>query len=137
MVSCPAAQTLPNLLYAQVVKRREKGRVVAVTRKIILGEADEISARLAASTTSTTINTSFVERDNLTWREHNRRLTRKTAGFSKELPWMESNCGCRWPTTICAYPISVCVRNYRHGNRPEAVDHHVNGDPSPQPWQLA
>jgi hypothetical protein len=76
-------------LYVQVVKRREKGRVVEVTRKIVWGSADEINARLAASTTSTTINTSFVERDNLAWREHNRRLTRKTTAFSKELPWME------------------------------------------------
>ena len=48
-----------------------------------------LQARLAASTTSSTINTSFVERDNLTWRQHNRRLTRKTNGFTKELPWME------------------------------------------------
>jgi len=73
----------------QVVKRREKGRVVEVTRKIVWGSADEIQARLAVSPTSTTINTSFVERDNLAWREHNRRLTRKTTAFSKELPWME------------------------------------------------
>jgi IS1 family transposase/transposase-like protein len=80
---------LPNLLYAQVVKRRAKGRVVEVTRKIVFGDADEIDARLAASPSSTTINTSFVERDNLSWREHNRRLTRKSSGFSKELPWME------------------------------------------------
>lgn len=80
---------LPNLVYAQVVKRRAKGQVVEVTRKIVFGDADELDAQLAASTTSTTINTSFVERDNLTWRQHNRRLTRKTTGFSKALPWME------------------------------------------------
>jgi len=30
-----------------------------------------------------------VERDNLTWRQHNRRLARKTTAFSKEEPWME------------------------------------------------
>jgi len=60
-----------------------------VTRKRVWGSADELQARLAASATSTTINTSFVERDNLTWREHNRRLTRKTTAFSKELLWME------------------------------------------------
>jgi IS1 family transposase len=80
---------LPNLLYAQVVKRRDKGRVVEVKHKIVFGDADEIDARLAASAASTTINTSFVERDNLSWRDHNRRLTRKTSGFSKEMPWME------------------------------------------------
>jgi hypothetical protein len=105
----PRRKPLPNLLYAQVVKRHEKGRVVEVTRKLILGEADEMTARLAASTTSTTINTSFVERDNLTWREHNRRLTRKTMGFSKELPWMEKQL---WLSLayyhLCLPHISLC-----------------------------
>ena len=85
----PRCRPPPNLLYAQVVKRREKGRVVEVTRKMVWGSADELQARLAASATRTTINTSFVERDNLAWREHNRRLARKTTAFSKELPWME------------------------------------------------
>ena len=63
--------------------------MVEVKHKIVFGDAGEIDARLTASAVSTTINTSFVERDNLSWREHNRRLTRKTSGFSKELPWME------------------------------------------------
>jgi IS1 family transposase len=79
----------PGLLYAQVVKRRVKGRVVEVTRQLVFGDADALDAQMAASPTSTTINTSFVERDNLTWRQHNRRLTRKTTAFSKEMPWME------------------------------------------------
>src|SRR5712692_2216152 len=39
--------------------------------------------------TSATINTSFVERENLAFRQHNRRLTRKTNACSKELPWLE------------------------------------------------
>lgn len=85
----PRRRPPPNLLYAQVVKRREKGRVVAVTRKRVWGSADELQARLAASATSTTINTSFVERDNLAWREHNRRLARKTTAFSKQRSWMK------------------------------------------------
>lgn len=61
------------LLYAQAVKRREKGRVVEVTRKTVWGSADTLQARLAVSPTSTRINTRFVERDNPAWREHNRR----------------------------------------------------------------
>ncbi len=85
----PRRKPLPTLLYAQVVKRRERGRVVAVTRKIVFGEPAAIEACLADSPTSTTLNTSCVERDNLSWREHNRRLARKTTGFSKELPWLE------------------------------------------------
>lgn len=44
---------------------------------------------MSHSPVSTLINTSFVERDNLTLRQHNRRLTRKTNGFSKELSWFE------------------------------------------------
>jgi IS1 family transposase len=44
---------------------------------------------LASLPTSTTINTSFVERDNLSLRHHNRRLTRDTLGFSKARTWLE------------------------------------------------
>jgi IS1 family transposase len=79
----------PGLLYAQVVKQREKGRVVDVSTKIVFGQPDQIEARLTASPVSHSINTSFIERENLTLRQHNRRLTRKTNGFSKELSWFE------------------------------------------------
>jgi len=51
----------PNLWYAQVVKRRKKGRVVDVTRKIVWGNADEIQTRWAASTTCTTIIVSIID----------------------------------------------------------------------------
>ena len=78
-----------GLLYAQVVKVRQKGRVVEVSTKIVFGDADTITDRLTGSPVSNTINTSFVERDNLSQRQHNRRLTRRTNGFSKELSWFE------------------------------------------------
>ena len=60
-----------------------------MTTKVVFGDADAITARLEALSTSTTVNTSFVERENLSLRQHNRRLTRKTNGFSKELTWLE------------------------------------------------
>jgi hypothetical protein len=77
------------LHYAQVVKRRKGGRVVHVTTKIIFGSEEAVPARLAASPVSQTINTSFVERNNLTCRQCNGRLARKVLSFSKDLTWLE------------------------------------------------
>lgn len=78
-----------DLYYAQVVKKRENGRVVEVSTKPVFGHPAIIQILLAYSVTSKQINTSFVERQNLTMRHSNRRLTRKSIGFSKELPWFE------------------------------------------------
>ena len=77
------------LLYAQVVKVREGSRVTEVKTKVIFGKPDAIAAHLANSSVSEGVNTSFVERDNLTQRQSNRRLTRRTNGFSKDLLWFE------------------------------------------------
>ncbi len=76
-------------MYAQVVKVREHGRVVEVDTKVVFGDPDAITETLASLPTSETINTSFVERNNLTQRQSNRRLTRRSNGFSKELAWFE------------------------------------------------
>jgi len=70
-----------------VVKTRERGRLVAVDHHVVCGDAPRIAALLATLPTSATIHTSFVEREHRALRQHNRRLTRKTNAFSKELPW--------------------------------------------------
>ena len=80
-----------DLHYAQVVKRRKSGRVVEVTTKIIFGSEAAVQARLAVSPVSQTINTSFVERNNLTCRQCNGRLSRKVLSFSKDLTWLEKH----------------------------------------------
>lgn len=87
----PKPRLLPSerLLYAQVVKRRQNQRIVEVTNKVIFGQPKEISARLTHSSVSNAINTSFVERNHLSLRQRNRRLTRKTNAFSKQMPWLE------------------------------------------------
>ena len=53
-------------LYAQIVKVREHGRVVAVDRKVVFGDPAALTEKLTALPTSETINTSFIERHNLT-----------------------------------------------------------------------
>ena len=69
-----------TLLYAQVEKRREQGRVVEVRRRIIFGARDIITEVLGGQQ----INTAYVERDNLTSRQTNGRLVRKTLSHSKK-----------------------------------------------------
>ena len=74
-----------DLCYATVRKRRERGRVVEVVRTVVFGTPCLLDALLSRSTASTTINTSFVERNNGTDRHQNSRKRRKTYGFSKDL----------------------------------------------------
>jgi IS1 family transposase len=69
----PRRRPPPRLQYAQVVKRREGGRMVHVSTRVVFGTPEAVAARLAYSPVSSTVNTSFVERDNLTQRQSNRR----------------------------------------------------------------
>lgn len=78
-----------DLDYATVHKTRENGRVVKVERKVIYGGEDRIVTRLASST-SQTINTSYVERSNLTFRMLDAHLSRKTLWFAKCKRWLKA-----------------------------------------------
>ena len=69
-----------DLRYAQVIKERKEGKLVKVLKQIIFGNMEDIS--------SSDITTSPIERQNLTFRQENERLARKTIGFSKEDYWL-------------------------------------------------
>jgi IS1 family transposase/transposase-like protein len=64
----PRWMPLPGLLYAQVVKRYRRKRLVGVTHRVIFGAAETIKSILAKR--GWKINTSFVERLNLDFRQH-------------------------------------------------------------------
>jgi hypothetical protein len=56
-----------------------------VVRTLVFGTLYLLGGLLNRSTASTTINTSFVERNNATDRHQNSRKRRKTCAFSKDL----------------------------------------------------
>lgn len=79
----------PELCYAVVVKERERGRVVHVTTRIVYGTEEQVRVALQNSPVSHEINTAGVERNNLTVRQHSRRLGRKVNAFSKDRDFLE------------------------------------------------
>jgi hypothetical protein len=56
-------------VYAQVVKTLRDNRVVKVVQKLIIGTPERLRQALFRSEDSTTVNTSFIERLNLTARQ--------------------------------------------------------------------
>ncbi len=69
--------------YLQVIKQREGGKLVRVTTKVIYGDQEEVKSVLGG-------HTAYVERTNLTSRQMNGRLVRKTLSFSKELRLLQA-----------------------------------------------
>ena len=79
----------PDLCYAIVVKERAHGRVIRVTTRIVYGSTAQGEAALRASPVSRTINTYGVERNNLTIRQHARRMGRQVNAFSQDPAYLE------------------------------------------------
>ena len=73
----------PDWQYVQVIKRREEGRVVGVTIKVVYGDPETVLAEVGG-------HTAYVERTNLTSRHMNGRLVRKTISFSKKVEMLEA-----------------------------------------------
>ncbi len=70
-------KTIPpdDLEYAQVIKQRKGGSLRKIVKKVIFGKSIEEKE----------ISTSLLERQNLTFRQDNNRVSRKTIGFSKKI----------------------------------------------------
>lgn len=78
-------------LYSQVIKKRRKDRVVKVERRLIIGARPKMEQLLFESEDSSTINTSFIERLNLTIRQGCAYLGRRTACHSRHRAMLADN----------------------------------------------
>ena len=98
--------------YLQVVKKRKKGQLVSVRVKVVYGDPEEVKATLGT-------HTAYVERTNLTSRQMNGRLVRKTLSFSKELRLLEA-ASC-WEDAMYNFtrPLKTLrVKQEEHGGSP-------------------
>ncbi len=73
----------------QVIKKRRENRVVRVDRRLLLGTQAELEEALFHSEDSSSLNTSFVERHNLTIRQGCSYLGRRTPCHARRTEFLE------------------------------------------------
>ena len=73
----------------QVIKKRRENRVVRVDRRLLLGTQAELEEALFHSEDSSTLNTSFIERHNLTLRQGCSYLGRRTPCHARRTEFLE------------------------------------------------
>ena len=81
----------PAALYAQVIKTRRNDRVVQVERRARMGAAWRFEDALTHSEDSSTVNTSFIERLNLTIRQDSAYLLRRTLSHARSQDKLEAH----------------------------------------------
>jgi hypothetical protein len=74
----------PGWQYLQVVKHRSGSRLTGITIKVVYGDPEEVCGLLGE-------HTAYIERTNLTSRQMNGRLVRKTLSYSKEREMLEAS----------------------------------------------
>jgi len=95
-------QPQPGWQYLQVVKRRSGSRLTGITIKVVYGDPEEVCDLLGE-------HTAYVERTNLTSRQMNGRLVRKTLSYSKELEMLKASCA--WEDWV--YNLTRSVKTLR------------------------
>src|SRR4029453_9566288 len=80
-ISKPRWMPLPQLLYAQVVKTVRRRRLVRISRRVVFGTLEAVEQVLAAY--GWQINTAFIERVNLSIRQHVAAVGRRVATLCK------------------------------------------------------
>ena len=82
----PVWVLLNEFVYGRVVKCHRRRELVRVERQVLCGEKDAYPTRLKAAGLSGRINTSFVERINLTLRQCISKLARRSWGLAQFTP---------------------------------------------------
>lgn len=78
-------QPQPGWKCLQVTKHRSGSRLIRITHKVVYGDPNEVPDFMG-------LNTAYVERTNLTSRQMNGRMVRKTLSFSKEEEMLQASC---------------------------------------------
>jgi len=78
-------QPQPGWKCLQVTKQRSGSRLIGITHKVVYGDPGEVPDFMG-------LNTAYVERTNLTSRQMNGRMVRKTLSFSKEEEMLRASC---------------------------------------------
>jgi len=76
-------------IYGQVIKERRNNRVAQIERRLLIGNASQLNDVLLHSEDSETLNTSFVERLNLTIRQGSSYLSRRTICYARYNEYLE------------------------------------------------
>jgi hypothetical protein len=77
-------QPEPTWQYVQVIKERSGLRITNISIKVVYGDPDTVLAEVGG-------HTAYIERTNLTARQMNGRLVRKTLSFSKDRLLLEAS----------------------------------------------
>jgi hypothetical protein len=118
---------LPELRYAQVVKRRVKKRLVSVKYKVVYGSKEGVRNRIR-QTIGNLINTSFVERMNLTLRHHAPALARRTIQIAKTALGLEQQ------LSLVGGYYNFCLR-HSSLRQPLPAPIPTKGNGSPKLWE--
>src|SRR5215470_1312113 len=81
----------PACIYSQVIKTRRNNRIVKVERRVAIGARLRLEERLQESEDSSKLNTSFIERLNLTIRQGSAYLCRRTICHARRKERLEGH----------------------------------------------